>query len=102
MSLMKISGFLCPSLIATGIFLAYRLTKKSRDLKKYSFPELKDKRVDYAIEYLDKHYPHLTSEPIKDGSIRYHNCSHNRIYLDHDFNNIITVVPWITSTDIFY
>lgn len=85
------------TIIAIG-FKAYGFKKKSHqiiDPNKNSFPELKGTDLDYAVQYLKTNYPHLKCFPLKHGSARILNLSGERVWLDYDSNNKISIVPRI-------
>ena len=63
---------------------------------KNSFPELLGQQLEYAVQYLGKHYPHLKAHPIPDGCPRIQDIRSDRVWLEYDSsNNKITVVPKI-------
>lgn len=87
--------------IATSLFIvaAYKLVKSYNynkvDPNKESFPELQGKSAEYALKYLNENYPHLKCYPIEHGSVRIQDLNSERVWLDYDENNNITLVPRI-------
>ncbi len=87
-------------IVTTFVFICYKFAKSCHNdrpvANKNSFPELLGEQLEYAVKYLEKHYPQLKLYPIPDGAARIQDIQEDRVWLEYDSsNNKITIVPKI-------
>jgi len=99
-------GTIIVSIVAVGVGIAaYKQIKSFIDNKnknknkinpdEKSFPLLEGKPVEYAVDYLKTYYPHLNCYPINQNSARIMDLNLERVWLNHDDNNIVVGIPKI-------